>query len=365
MSRTVSLTMNQIFETLKKHVAENDVGRIKKVTRRIKADVDEPKVIDFVAHCKISHICYRRFVLMGFLYRDTTYILVPQISSNFLEDLGLSLMSESAIIQGAGMLAIANDFLPLSKGVQSLNIIENCLGNDSSDIIEFLFSQISELFVQYSIFKIDENRFPLQYKEDYDRLYALSIPSDDYISVSVKDCLNKLLLLQGSRSIAASIYNSIESPQLEYSYLQLYQCMEYLFVVKSGLSLATQFSISTENAIDIASSGKLKSTELDNLITVLKCTPEYVIDVFYNSIRTNSLDDNTDKINAVASYIYKIRCSVAHLRFNQPQLLATVHWDTLIENLALIIQTTYQKLDTEIIEICSLKESWEKITWQY
>ena len=44
-----------------------------------------------------------------------------------------------------------------------------------------------------------------------------------------KNNLQDLSLLRSSRSIAASILSGFWSPLVEYTFLQLYQCLEYLY----------------------------------------------------------------------------------------------------------------------------------------
>lgn len=368
MSRNVNETMNRIFNVLKKYVNEADIYRIAQTTRHITADGDETPVIDFVKNSRIKIMPYNQMTIIAFDYKNQKYMLIKDKYVLLIQSIGLDIVMDSAIIQGAGMVAISENCLDLNSGITSLTIINNCLGledeNDEKNI-NFQFSQISQLFEPYCLIRVDEDRFQLQYEEDFNRFYGYIITSEnDQIPSNAVNKLSSTLLLLSSRSIAASIVNCIESRLIEYSFLQLYQCLEYLYIINSSISIALSYSISQETAIDIVTSYKLKTTEEENLYQVLKSnTPEGAIEPLYDEI-SSTIDENPDKYKVVAAYIYKIRCNIAHLRYNQDNILLKIEWEKTIDSMAEIIYSTYHKMDNNIKGICINKETWKKFDWK-
>ncbi|MBC2726030.1 hypothetical protein [Desulfosporosinus sp.] len=360
--------MNRIFDVLKKFVDEDDMYRIAQTTRHITADGDEAPVIDFVKNSRIKIIIYNQLTIIAFDYRTQKYILVQDKYMFAIQSIGLDFELDSAIIQGAVMIAISEDCLDLNSGITSLDIINNCLGledENGGENISFQFSQISQLFEPYCLIRVDEDRFQLQFEEDFNRFYGYIITNEsNQIPSNAVTRLNSTLLLLSSRSIAASIINCMESRLIEYSFLQLYQCLEYLYIINNSISISLSHGISQETAIDIVTSYKLKTAEEENLYQVLKAnTPEVAVQPLYDEI-SSTCDENADKHRVVAAYIYKIRCNIAHLRYNQDNILSTIEWKKLIDSLSEIIYSTYQKMDNNIKSICLNKETWEKFDWK-
>lgn len=61
----------------------------------------------------------------------------------------------------------------------------------------------------------------------------------------------------------------------------------------------------------------------------------------------------------MTNYIYKLRCNIAHLRYNQDDI--SVNWGKCVEALVEIIYSIYKKCDTEIVSICTNKGAWKPI----
>lgn len=368
MSRNVNDTMSRIFDVLIKFVDEDDMSRIVQTTRHIIADGDEVPVINFVKYSKIKIAIYNQLTIISFDYMDKKYILIQDKYSFEVQRIGLDFEIDSAIIQGAGMIAISENCLALNSGITSLAIINNCLGikdDNDEENISFQFSQISQLFEPYCLIRVDEDRFQLQFEEDFNRFYGYIITNGNrQIPSNAVIRLASTLLLLSSRSIAASIINCIESRLIEYSFLQLYQCLEYLYIINSSISISLSHGISQETAIDIVTSYKLKTAEEENLYQVLRTnTPESVVQPLYDEI-SPTIDESADKYRASAAYIYKIRCNIAHLRYNQANILSTIELGKLIDSMSEIIYYTYQKMDNDIKNICLNKESWTEAIWR-
>ena len=362
MNRSVILTMNEIFNHLRMFVSEDDTALVKEYQRHIDAAGNKELTKDIVKRaCLLRHEIEEWAPVLGFIYNDSKYIVVLDKYEDLFNSLSLDSIAPSdniELYQGGGMLAIANKVIPLKNGVGSMEIINSCFGFDKGEHDCFEFEEISALFENYSVFKIDDHVFSLNYVEDFNRLEAIALTSlREYNGSVLQSKLKKFLLLESSRSHAASIVNGLKSNQWEYTYLQFYQCLEYLFAVNNAIELKDKYSISDISpAIDIASDSILKKSEKDSLIGVLsQYTPQPTLDVF---CKTTFNYEEPNRLEKAADYIYKIRCNLAHLRFKQDALPLKCDKMVMLEELAGIIADTYEALDAQIVSICETKNSW-------
>lgn len=369
MSRKINAVMDNIFETLRSYVADDDSYRVESVKRHIIAEGDETKVCDFVKKAKINVVTRNSTSLCFFKYNESRFLLAPSIYETALDEIGFSVESDSSIIQGASMLAISKGALTLRSDITSILIIEKCLGvlpeEGETDVV-FNYSDILELFDYFSVYILNDSVFELIYEEDINRLFCYLYANNDisFSSSSVKR-IKDITLLCSSRSIAGSILNCLESSLVEYAFLQLYQCLEYLFRLNNSVLMATKHSISLETAIDIVVENEFKVSEQDNLYSVIKNNAsETSIDTFYGLItdEESKSDDESKKWISCCKYIYKLRCNIAHLRYDQ-EVISDVSWEKCLEAMTDVIESIYRKRDREIIQICESKKMWRLLEW--
>ena len=368
MNRNILDTMNSIFETLKTFVSDDDAYRIVNIDRHIRPQGDKAPVCDFVKRAKIKSFRCSMEPICLFEYNEQKYLLVPDEHSLLLSEIGFEIESDIAITQGAGMLAIANKQLPLREDTSSLLIIEHCLGIESDfpgeTSVVFDFSTIANLFIPYCIVTLDDSRFPLVFEEDLNRLVCyLLVEQTPSLEASAKSRIKSLLLMLSSRTISASILNGIQSPLVEYTFLQFYQCIEYLFKLNNCFSISENHDLPLTKSIDIVLAYELKMSESENLYKVLRNNAsETSIDAVI-SILPQSAEENSDKFRRASNYIYKLRCSIAHLRYDQDDT-SNVNWMKCTEALIEVIFSVYQKCDSNIIQVCTSKTSWKPISMQ-
>lgn len=366
MNRNILNTMNSIFETLKTFVSDDDAYRIVNIDRHIKAQGDEAPVCDFVKRAKIKSFRCSTESICLFEYNEQRYLLVSDEHGPLLSEIGFEIESDIAILQGAGMLAISNRQLPLRDNTNSLLIIEHCLGIQSDvpgeTSIEFDFSTIANLFIPYCIVKLDDSRFPLVFEEDLNRLvcYLLAEQSPG-LDASAKSRIKSLSLMLSSRTISASILNGIQSPLVEYTFLQFYQCIEYLFKLNNCFSISEGHNLPLVKSIEIVLAHELKITEAENLYQVLKNNASEASIDSVISIIPQPIEEHSDKVKVASNYIYRLRCSIAHLRYDQDDT-SNVNWIRCTEALIEVIFSVYQKRDSDIIQICTNKNSWKPIS---
>lgn len=367
MSRNILETMNAIFETLTSLVDADDKHRIAKVDRHIKAHGDESSVCDFVAHAKAKYLNCMYGLFSLFEYKDQRYLLALERYIPGFREIGFEIESDSAVVQGAAMLTIAHGSLPFRKEINSLQIIESCLGiepeNSDNPSIVFNFSDIASLFMPYCIIKLDDSRFPIMYEEDISRLGCyMFVDSAQNLDASSKGRIKNLVLLRSSGTISISILNSIQSALMEYTFLQLYQCLEYLFKLNNCFQIAADHSLPLEKSIDIVLAHELKVSESENLYSVLK---KYALETSIDTMVVvipdfQSETADTDKYRKVSNFIYRLRCNIAHLRYNQDNF-SCVDWSKCVSAIIKIIYSVYQRCDSDITQVCMKKKAWKEI----
>ena len=366
MGRNIVNEMDTIFKILEDSISDDYIHLVLNLRRHIKAQGDETPVCDFVSKAKIKTISCATERICLFEYKEQRYLLVEDKHSESLKEIGFEFESDISITQGAAMLAISHKQLALRDEINSLLLIERCFGVppiiESSKDIEFDFSEIADFFVPYCVIKLDDTRFSLAFEEDFSRLVCyLQIGQASFMDEATKDRIKNLLLLHSSRSIAASLINSMQNPLAEYAFLQLYQCIEYLFKLNNCFIISANHELDLETAIDIVLSHEFKISEMENLYQVLRNNAsETSIDSMISIIPTFP-DDTSDVFKKASLHIYKLRCNIAHLRYNQ-DVLPDINWESNIKALIEIIFSIYQKRDADIVEICLSKNSWKTIS---
>ena len=300
--------------------------------------------------------------------------MVSNIFSSALREIGLDEYiipeenpnDELELTQGCEMLAICEGIIGISPKYDSLVLIDECLGieGENGECV-FDFADLRKLFSESTIFVMDDSRFLLQYEEDFYRLCCYCICDCAYmVDQQIKQVIKKLVLLESSRSIAASIINGLKSPLKEYSFLQYYQCLEYLFRLNNSFALQDKFSIGVSQSIGIVTNYDFKLTEDENLRRVIiDNTVETDIDAYFATTgeKSDPGDSKEKKCKSVAQKIYKIRCQIAHLRYGQDTFLETLNWDNLILGITELILAIYQKCGTRIEATCNANNVWKTI----
>lgn len=361
MNRNVNATMEEIFKQLQTRVEDDDQARIANVKRHIYPDGDLKETIEFVKRSELTAKTFGSFSIFVITHGEQRYILVPETCDKSLTQLGLKPVQELPICQGAGMLVFALQKWPVRGGIKSLDLVNDCLGIEEENVI-FQFDEIREFFLPYVVYELDDSRFYIKYDQDISRLACYILADmETSITENTRVYAQELSLLMGSRSIAASMINSFKSQLLEYSFLQWYQCIEYLFRINSGIVISEEHKISITTAIDIVTENELRITEEENLYRVIKNYASLQSIDFFVSTMKIPKEANSDKIRVVSRHIYKLRCNIAHLRYNQEEITTDVPWEKRIECLAMIVLSIYQKCNEKIVLIGTEKSVWTSI----
>lgn len=369
MSRKVIGTMDEIFHILESSLSADDRKRVGNHRRHIKAAGDEKEVVEIVKHAKIIST-QDKYNTCCISYKDEMFMVFPARSQAWIQKVAIGefMEKETAIdlqqeyFQGMGMLAIAKGALKIRRTLSSIDLLDKCLGLPEEEN-RFDFMDICELFEDYVVLKIDKTMFPVAYEEDVLRFIALLHLAINRSEENVSNLIN-LALLQSARSISWNVLHYSDANQWEYQFLQIYQCLEYLFIIVVAIDLEDKYEIDEDKAIRIAVDNIFKRSEKENLImTMHRCSYTYV-DEYFSLLKTypqfNGKNDAV-KSDYVADHIYQIRCSIAHLRFKQDDILKSIDHKKEISILIQITLNIFSSLDDKICKYNQAMNAWQPL----
>ena len=70
-----------------------------------------------------------------------------------------------------------------------------------------------------------------------------------------------------------------------------------------------------------------------------------------------------DKYKTVSNHIYRLRCNIAHLRYDQDDF-SHIDWKKCTEALIEILLSIYQKRDSDVVQVCTSKGAWKNIVME-
>ncbi|PTQ84505.1 hypothetical protein C8U37_10872 [Trichococcus patagoniensis] len=364
MSQNVVSVIENIFTRLSGLVDEEDKSRIISTKRYIVIDEKyKNEAFKAAKHAEIKQIRTNdRVNIFTANYKEERYIVLLEKHFNMLDVVGLVKENDDGIQQGIGILAMSSDCISIKDGLSSLEVINQCLeisSENGADHVDFTYNQIADFFEEFIVAKILNTSIKVSYMEDLLRMHGIMLTISSNNSLSDKACenLRDLLFLESSRSISTSIINLIQSGMNEHKFLQLYQCIEYLFIIHNAIELSEKYPIDKKTAVGIIANEGFRRTEISNVVNIISTYTEgSLLNNFYDAFFQG--EECSNKSEKVANYIYKVRCNVAHLRYNQEQFLETIQWRELIENVTNIVLSIYNTMDDKINKLCKDTDSW-------
>lgn len=146
-----------------------------------------------------------------------------------------------------------------------------------------------------------------------------------------------------------------------FAYLQLYQCLEYLFVIYHADTMMNKYNISHETAVKIILDNSVRNSEKDTLESVIKnYATQFCLDNLAKIIHDSNATDET-----IHAHIYTIRCAIAHLRFMQKNTTQTYNWETEIGLVLELIANIYSAQDEMLAEIANKNNIFTQYNFTY
>lgn len=368
MSRNMKDTANDIFDALINYVemSEENVDRIKQVERWL----EFPKALDesifqFVTKTKdeIIDVFNEKFIRIS--DDNNIYIVATENYDSVFREIGLREVENVAITYGCGIVAIVNEIISVKRELSSLEIIDYCLGieEECNKPVKFRVEEIFELFEAYCVYEIDNGVFQLNYQEDFYRIQALH-EMEHYVGILNSDTigiLSELVQIPSSRSIVESVIVALKSKVLAHSYLEIYQCLEYLFIVRRAVVQSDKYSFDLKTFVDYLIKENIRVPERQDITDIIRDNiSDEELSIFLGIEEDDTLERKS-KVDKVAEIIYRVRCNIAHLKYGQETISEMADMQKMIEKISKIVLLVYSKRDEEITNLCTSTGAWRKL----
>ena len=346
MARKIKEFERSVFDVLDENV-KDEYERERIVVRERDIDISD-ETADFIKRMKWATVSDANDIHAVF-YDDDWYICA--IDKEYKSDL----LKESAksVHEATGISLIVNKRKQLLSAITETRIIESILAVDTDEM--FSFDEINMLFSPHISYQVDKS-FNIVYEEDLQRLSCLlEIDGKEYLTVNARSSLAELLLLVSSRSIARLVNNICNTHDFKLIFLQLYRILEYLFIIYKALEMGTKYGVPDYTVVDMLCDDRaFRQTEEQYVFELVSKYAsadskthyiEYLIN--YNLIS----EEQTNVDEALAKYIYRHRCQIAHFKYRQERIIDETTLTESVERFAELILSMYIKLDGDIIRV--------------
>lgn len=368
MSRNMKDTTNDIFNALINYVemSKENVDRIKQVERwLLLPEALDKSIFQFVTKTKDEIINGFNEKFIRIFDDNNTYIVATKNYDSVFKEIGLHEVENLTVIYGCGIIAIANGIVGVKRELSTLEIIDYCLGieEESQTPVKFEVEQIFELFETYSVYEIDNGVFQLNYQEDFYRIQALHEMEqyEGILNLDTIGILNELVQMPSSRSIVESVIVALKSKVLIHSYLEIYQCLEYLFIVRRAVLQADKYSFDLKTLVDYIIQENIRVPERQDITDIIRDNiSDEELSAFLDVKEDGTIERKT-KIDKVAEIIYRVRCNIAHLKYGQETIAEMADMQKMIEKVSKIVLLVYSKRDGEITNLCMSTGAWRRL----
>ena len=167
--------------------------------------------------------------------------------------------------------------------------------------------------------------------------------------------------MPSSRSIVESVIVALKSKVLTHSYLEIYQCLEYLFIVRRAVLQADKYSFDLKTLVDYIIQENIRVPERQDITDIIRDNiSDEELSAFLD-IKEDGMIERKTKIDKVAEIIYRVRCNIAHLKYGQETIAEMADMQKMIEKVSKIVLLVYSKRDGEITNLCMSTGAWRKL----
>ncbi|MCI8634889.1 MAG: hypothetical protein HFJ05_04730 [Eubacterium sp.] len=362
MSRKVREEEKNILHILEERIPEERVTQAVQMKRRIHFSEETYEVIEksniFISD-EINGTC-----IALIRYGGTVHICMKTdlFTAGILK--AESEIENKDLLYGIGVLLANRKIVKIKAQISGYQIYDTLFAFEN-----YIFScrDVFGMFEEYLVFELTEEDFSIEYHEDLNRILCMLLinqRSDVYGSKFCQDIF-ELLTLESSRSIIAMFGAILQTTNADLIFLQLYRCIEYLFIIQKALYLSREYGIVIERILELLNFENIRFPEASSIRSILSvyCS-ETIINQYYDYLLKNMNKQQCkegNKAEKVADYIYETRCKIAHFKYGQEKLKDN---DTLNESngiLCEVVKNIFQTLDAEIVEINEKLQTWNGI----
>lgn len=264
---------------------------------------------------------------------------------------------------GLATLLFANENFPLDVDSEiSYKLIEHVFTEEKEGLENgsFNYAELAYYFSNYDVWEISEKYLPLNqnsivaiysgYLINYNKEINLEF------SLKTKQTIKLLIEELPIDLVGGNIYRALTAMEYKHSFLELYQCIEYLFPLPYLIDLSNNIgdkSLFPKLFFNTESDLQWRPREDQALIKLLnQIKRESSFTQILNSlIKILKVEQDSTDNNCVfvSKHIYYTRNSIAHFRSGTTNIIKTKSdWDDMIEKISLIIHDLYKIYSSEI-----------------
>lgn len=363
MSRNVRNEEENVLHILEQNIPEERVSQVFPVSRRIflsqttyevveKAHIFKSDVIDGMCIALIEydgkvHICMKTELF-------TSGILGAECE-----------IENEDVLYGIGILLVNADVIKLKKQVSQYQIYDKLFA--FIDVNEYKCQDIFEMFESYLVYEISDDDFSMAYYEDLNRILCMllvKVKSKIY-GADLSKTMFDILTLESSRSIIPMFSTILQTSNHDLIFLQLYRCIEYLYIIQRALHLGEEYDIDMERILKLLNSENIRYPEASSLRSILSlcCSPKVINEYYAYLLENLNIQQGKEehRTERVSDYIYETRCKIAHFKYGQEKLEDHDTLNQSNEILCKVVQEIYQYLDEKVIIINKKFLLWRKL----
>lgn len=259
---------------------------------------------------------------------------------------------------GIGILLFNERMLTISNETTGYMVYDRIFG--FTEDMEYECDVVFEMIQNYTLFEFDNQDFEMYYKEDLDRLLYMMFFYDnrDYgQNMELTSNILQILEMDSSKCIISILGNIAQTRDASMIFLQLYRCIEYLFIICKALDLSKKYDMEgeTKKMVLMIDSEKIHFPEngcINQIICqyALSGVLEEYYDYVCNYVNKNEIKSE-QKEKTVSDYIYATRCKIAHFKYGQEKISDAETLEKSNVILSKLVKSIFQELDDDLMKI--------------
>jgi hypothetical protein len=248
--------------------------------------------------------------------------------------------------------------VPILQKASSYEIANEIFYENQDKLTKYDFNQVLKFFEPVIVYQLyDSSPFKSQNTNQYEKNYIkLSgiyvVKSDQITSLNFSnETKNKFeqIFIEGSENIPyENLVLSLLSNSWQYSFLDLYRCIERIFFIPKLEEIHKYLNIQCtliKFSTDIEEYLGWRPKENDAINEIIDNSPQEIIKI----LEEVGLSVNGTSTGKCGELIYKIRNSIVHFRpANQKLKLDDQYWDKLIRASLLVIYYWYDRYNEQL-----------------
>lgn len=352
MSNNLILHSDYIFKTLIKYSGE-DVKSSSKM-RIFKEDGYKNQLTFFKSIKVVEHQKFLHDLIIGsFSAVDGIYFYATGLTETDLNETGLV---DTVEFRSEIFIFLAKHLeLKINNAYHKDELIENIVfQQDDQNYEGHLAFELNKYFSDYVVFRIPTNS-SLQTSDFFSLSYFLVSGMKNFLSIPFRPhTLDNLreLLIKNTRVPKENIFLAITSTHWNHAFLEIYRCIENIYLIPQARSLKNRISYkgrAAELAQECIKLLSWRKKEQHSLKLIIEDSINYDSTLFEKISWSLLMNDISTTPEKIAEKIYSTRNSLVHYTNEKnPTFNTDEDWNDCIDIITDLTSTAYEVYDSDI-----------------